>query len=105
MTGSASVTPVSVSLVSSLPSAPRTPTLSSPFTDLKGNPVGDLKVTLDSATKTSDDSSLSHQQVLTKSWKRLQQPGPDGPVPEPAYEIVVSAAPAKAIPLSWASPA
>jgi len=98
MTGSAQFTPVSVSLVSSLSVSAENPNLVLAVTDLKGNPVGDLKVTLDSATKTSDDSSLATNKVLTKSGNDYSldlmalSPGAG------FYEIVVSAVPAKSNP-------
>jgi len=98
MTGSAQFTPVSVSLASPLAISTANPNVVISVLDLKGDVVGDMKVTVDSASSTVDDSSLVTGKEMTKTA--------DGYTlnlmslnPEPGfYELTVTAKPAKADP-------
>jgi len=96
LTGDAQFTPVSISLVSSVSVDAGNPNVVFSVTDLKGASLGDLKLTLDSATRSQDDSVLATKKALTKSGSNYEL---DMMALKPApgfYDLVLSAAPAKA---------
>jgi len=98
MTGSAQFTPTSISLVSSVAVDAANPNIVISVTDLKGASPGDMKVSLDSATRVQDDSVLASKQTLKKVGSNYQL---DLMALKPApgfYELVVSAVPGKADP-------
>jgi len=99
LTGSAQFTPVALSLVSGISVSQEKPSITVAVTDLKGNPIGgDLTVTLDSATRSSDDTAIASNKALKKTGSDFSldllalasTPG--------FYELVLSAKPAKANP-------
>lgn len=98
LTGSAQYTPISVSLVSPLAVSTANPNVVVSVLDLKGNPVGDMKVTLDSASASLDGTSLVTGKEMTKSADgytvELMSMKPESGF----YDLTVSAKPAKADP-------
>jgi len=93
--GDAQFTPVSISLVSSVAVDGGSPNVIVSVTDLKGASPGDMKVTLDSATRTQDDAVIATKKVLSKTGSNYQV-DLMGLKPAPGfYDLVLSAAPAK----------
>jgi oligosaccharyltransferase complex subunit delta (ribophorin II) len=95
MVGSAQLTPISISLASSLAVTPDNPTIAISVTDIKGGSVGALKVTVDSATRLSTGSELVSNMELKKTDAGYTL---DLMSLKPAagfYELSVSAVPAK----------
>jgi oligosaccharyltransferase complex subunit delta (ribophorin II) len=98
MTGSAQFTPVSVSLVSALSISTANPNVVVSVVDLKGTIVGDMKVTLDSASSSLDGSSLVTGKEMTKSGDGYSL-NLMSLKPEPGfYDLTISAKPVKADP-------
>lgn len=95
MVGSAQFTPLSISLASSISVNSEKPNLILSVTDLKGGDVGDLKVTLDSATRAQDDSILASAKELKKVGAGYQLDFMSLKPVSGFYELTVSAVPAK----------
>ncbi|XP_023341820.1 dolichyl-diphosphooligosaccharide--protein glycosyltransferase subunit 2 [Eurytemora carolleeae] len=95
MVGSAQFTPLSISLASSISVNSEEPNLILSVTDLKGGDVGDLKVTLDSATWAQDDSILASAKELKKVGAGYQLDFMSLKPVSGFYELTVSAVPAK----------
>jgi len=97
MSGSSSqFTPITISLASSVSVSVKAPKVRIAVVDLKGNSPGDMKVTLDSATRIQDDSSLASKQAFTKAGDAYELDVMALKPDTGFYDLVVSAQPAKA---------
>jgi len=98
MTGpTAQFNPVTISLASSVAVSNQSPNVAIAVNDLKGNSLGDMKVTLDSATRVQDDTLLASKLSLAKGADGDYVVDLMGLRPETGfYDLVVSAQPAKA---------
>jgi len=99
MTGSAQFTPLTISLSSPVSVSAASPKVVLSVKDLKGNSPGDMKVTLDTATRLQDDQTLASKLSLVKTTTEDYELDLMGLKPETGfYDLVVSAQPAKANP-------